>query len=365
MDGDRANSDSLAKLHGRDVRHVAPSEPSVAVPPCPVCGNGWARPTYVIGGHVFRLVTCDECGLGRLHPQPPAQTVEGFYPPEYYGDSRNKFSGPVEFVMRRLAARRARWLVHDIPRGGRVLDVGCGRGLLLNAFLERGLETHGVEASRNAVQGADPRAEIAIAPRLADVGYASGYFDAVVLSHVLEHLPDPRGTLEEIHRVLRPGGKLFVAIPNFSSWQARWAGPAWLHLDLPRHFFHFPLSSLSRLLVDCGFRCELERHFSLTQNTFGWLQSALNRFGWLPRNGLYTLLHRRDPGNPPPYDRLTRLLFRLAWVCGMPVALVVSIAAAAARSGATVQVAARCEPNRGDEKPQHTSPSVADANSSD
>ena len=351
MDERPVNSDLLAELHGRGVKHVAPSEPSVEVPRCPVCGHGWARPRYVIGGHAFRLVTCDECDLGRLHPQPPAQTVEDFYPPEYYGALGNKFSGPVEFVMRRLAARRARRLVDDVPPGGRVLDVGCGRGVLLSAFLERGLETHGVETSRSAVRGVDPRAEIAIAPRLADVGYASGYFDAVVLLHVLEHLPDPRGTLEEIHRVLRPGGKLVVAIPNFSSWQARWAGPAWLHLDLPRHLFHFPLSALGRLLVDCGFRREPERHFSLTQNPFGWLQSALNRFDRLPRNGLYTLLHRRDPGNPPPYDRLTRFLFRFAWVCGMPAALAMSIAAAAARSGATVQVVARSEPNRTDEKP--------------
>ena len=342
-----ADSDSTAELHGTAVAHVAQPEPSVAVPPCPVCGGGWARPTYVIGSHAFRLVICDECGLGRLHPPPPAQTVESSYPPEYYGDYRNKFSGPVEFVVRRLAAYRARWLARKIRRGGRVLDVGCGRGILLRTFLEQGLETHGVETSRKAVQGADPRAEIAIAARLADVGYAPGYFDAVVLFHVLEHLPDPRATLEEIHRVLCPGGLLFVAIPNFSSWPARWAGPAWLHLDLPRHIFHFPLPALRRLLVDCGFRCELERHFSLTQNPFGWVQSALNRWGRLPRNGLYTLLHRRDPGAPPPYDRRTRFLFRLFWGCAMPVALVLSIVAATARSGATVLVVARSEPSSG------------------
>ena len=335
--------DPLAGLYGCPVERVPPGGLAVEVPPCPVCGHRQARPTYAIEGHAFRLVSCVECGLGRLHPQPDAETARSFYPPEYFGAAGSKFAGPVERLMRRLAAWQARLVRRGLPPGARVLDVGCGRGNLLCALADRGLEAHGVEAVEHAAEGADRRVKIVIAWRLAEAGYATAYFDAVVLWHVLEHLPDPRETLEEIRRVLRPGGKLVVAVPNFSSWQARWAGPAWFHLDLPRHRFHFPPSALGRLLVACGFRCESEHHFSVTQNPFGWVQSGLNRYGGLPRNGLYVLLHRRGTSGAAPYDCLTRFLLRLGGACGMPAAVALSALAAAARRGATVGVVARSE----------------------
>ena len=212
--------------------------------------------------------------------------------------------------------------------------------MLLADLADRGLETHGVEVSEKAAHGADRRTKITVAARLADAGYPASYFDAVFLLHVLEHLPEPRETMCEIRRVLRPGGKLVVEVPNFSSWQAQWAGPAWFHLDLPRHLFHFPASALRRLLVETGFRVETESQFSFTQGTFGWLQSALNRTR-LPRNGLYTLLHERPAKADLPYDARTRWALRLAWVLGMPAALGLSMAEATARRGAIVRIVAR------------------------
>jgi SAM-dependent methyltransferase len=161
---------------------------------------------------------------------------------------------------------------------------------------------------------------------------------------VLEHLSDPRRTLREIGRILKPGGRLIVAVPNYSSVQARWSGPAWFHLDLPRHLFHFPVAGLRRLLVDSGFTLRSEHHFSLRQNPFGWVQSALNRLGRLPRNGLYTLLKSR-PGAAPAYGLPARVVFRLAYWMGMPIACGLSVAEALARSGASVCIVSerRCD----------------------
>jgi SAM-dependent methyltransferase len=160
----------------------------------------------------------------------------------------------------------------------------------------------------------------------------------VVIWHVLEHLQDPRGTLEEAQRILRPRGRLIVAVPNFGSAQARWSGAAWFHLDLPRHLYQFPLAALRRLVEDAGFDVESDHHFSLRQNPFGWIQSGLNRLAFLPRNGVYTLLHRRSRGEPPPYDARTRVRLWLGLLLTAPFALVATLLETLARTGGTVHV---------------------------
>ena len=313
----------------------------VPIPPCPVCRNEQALPMFAIEGMTARVVACTECGLGILHPQPSAAEIARSYSPEYYGDTGTKFVPLVEVLVRFVGARRARFLAKGLPQGARVLDVGCGRGVLLGALADRGCEVHGVELSEEAIQGADPRAHIRIAAHLADAHFPAEFFDRVIVWHVLEHLPDPRGTLQEIHHILKPGGQVVVAVPNFSSWQARWAGDAWFHLDLPRHLFHFPLSALRRLLTACHFECQSTHHFSLRQNPFGWLQSYLNRRPSLLRNGLYVMLQSRSDQQVKLFSRRTRVMLRLAYWLGMPVALVFSVLATLCRSGATVHVVAK------------------------
>jgi 2-polyprenyl-3-methyl-5-hydroxy-6-metoxy-1,4-benzoquinol methylase len=324
---------------------------AVDVPACPVCGLSHAEPRFTIEGMTAQVVVCPGCGLGRIHPQPSAEEIGGFYSQAYYGETGAKFEPLVEALVRLVAARRARFFARGLPRGARVLEIGCGRGVLLKALADRGFEVHGVDLSERAVEGVDPRVQLRFASRLGDAGYSAACFDRVILWHVLEHLPDPQQTLDEVRRILRPGGALIVAVPNFSSLQARWAGAAWFHLDLPRHLFHFPLPALRSLLQQRGFVCRSEHHFSLRQNPFGWVQSGLNRLRWLPRNGLYVLLHRKSRGVALPFDRLTRLQLRAAYWLGMPLGLLLSIAEAAMRSGATVHLVATSEAEAAPELP--------------
>jgi 2-polyprenyl-3-methyl-5-hydroxy-6-metoxy-1,4-benzoquinol methylase len=338
----------MQALHVTDQPPLLPEHPEVyrdddrivLADPCLVCGADSARKTYRIEGLASGVITCTRCGTGRLHPLPSRQEIGRYYPQQYYGDAQAKFEPMIEFLVRWVAARRVRSLTRGLRPGARVLDVGCGRGVLLSGLIAAGCETHGVEISRDAVAGADPRAQIRIASRLVDAKYPDGHFDLVVLWHVFEHLPDPVETLCEARRILRPGGRLVIAVPNYSSLQSRLFREHWFHLDLPRHIYHFPNSALQALLHREGFSCRSWHHFSLRQNPFGWLQSAINgRFLW-PRNTLYKLLYNRKPARMRKLDVLRIRLLKLAGYACLPLGVLVSILTCWGRSGATVHVVA-------------------------
>lgn len=333
--------------------------------PCVACHSSSARRLYSIEGVSEELVECEGCGLGSLFPLPDASRIQSFYPAEYYGEPTAKFEPLVEIGVRLGARLRVKSLLGDLPKESRVLDIGCGRGVMLRAILDLGHQAHGVEIAAEAASGADPRAQIRIAPDLSEAGYDDNTFDAVILWHVLEHLPYPDKTLNEIRRILRPGGRLILAVPNFASMQSRHTGQNWFHLDLPRHLYHFTPDTLRRLLTCKGFHCESIKHLALLQNSFGWLQSFLNRISGTPRNSLYSLLHRG--GEHPVVQRLSgrqRWKLRLGYCLGLPVAAAISLAEAATQRGGTMAVTAtlgtKASPNAATEtvEPEIAQPST-------
>lgn len=334
-------------LYDRPIRIISDAS-TLQVPPCAVCDGDKARPAFQVQGIASVIVVCTGCGLGYYHPMLGLREISSFYPKEYYGEPGAKFRPVIERLVRIVGRRHIAFLSRSLKPGARVLDVGCGRGVLLGPLADLGFEVHGLEISEEAVEGVDPRAEIRIATRLSDAGHQSSYFDEIIIWHTLEHTTDPRGILQECHRILRPGGRLIVAVPNFSSAQARWSGGDWFHLDTPRHLYHFPVPALRRLIERCGFVCSTEHHFSLRQNPFGWIQSALNRFSSQPRNALYSLLYSRKRHELRRAGRSTYWIWGLFLLAG-PVALGLAVLAALFRSGATVHVVA----HRKDESTAH------------
>jgi SAM-dependent methyltransferase len=153
---------------------------------------------------------------------------------------------------------------------------------MLARLRERGWRVLGTEyGERPPVT--TPGIDIRYAP-LEECGLPPESFDVITMWHVLEHLPDPQATLAEAHRLLRPGGVLLIAVPNFGSLQARLTGPYWFHLDVPRHLFQFRSRDLVTLLERVGLSVGRTRRFSFEYDTFGFVQSMLNRA--LPRPNL-------------------------------------------------------------------------------
>ncbi len=254
---------------------------------CPVCGAP-TRARFSLDER--EVLVCTACGHGVLSPPPSDEELASSYATAY-GVEGEKFRLPVESVVTALARRAARELAAGLPpECRRVLDVGCGRGLVLNALAEEGVACTGVERERDAAMGIDPRVELVVVDDLVDAKLPAASFGAVMFRHVLEHLRAPAAALREARRLLHPRGRLYAEVPDFGSTQARVLGRFWFHLDPPRHLHQFTRASVTRMIEDAGFVVEDVHVGGPLHDVMGWLQSGLNAAG-RPSMALYDGLH--------------------------------------------------------------------------
>lgn len=267
-----------------------------------------------------------------------ADAIPSLYGEEYYGTENKKFGPLTEaFVfLFRIARLRAVYLTG--VRRGAILDLGCGRGLFLRIMERVGFVAWGTELDESSARAARQRGVQVRTGPLAGCDFDAGQFDVITAWQVFEHFRDPDAVLRECHRILRPGGALIMSMPNIESWQARWAGASWFHLDMPRHLFHYSPDTIKAMLAAQGFRLERISHCSLEQNPFGLLQSALHRLGG-SHLGLYRLL--RGPADRRERARARRLPLLAAYLAAFVPAAAISTFWSLLRSGATFTVLAR------------------------
>lgn len=259
---------------------------------CPICGERAVE--HVLVGRdeyfglpgQFTLVRCGRCDLVYISPRPPFERILEHYPSSYYsfqarvqlpsvatrpnalqrvflaeqGYGSNR-PGPLARAVTRayglIRPEQFRVAFRPVPRwrsGGRLLDVGCGAGIYLSEMRKLGWTVEGVDISEQACAAAFE--EFGIRPycgAVQDAPFAEACFDVVTIWETLEHVPDPLPTLRRCLALLVPGGRLLGAVPNYRSLYRFWFGPAYLHLDLPRHLFHYSIDSLARVLRAAGF----------------------------------------------------------------------------------------------------------------
>jgi SAM-dependent methyltransferase len=297
-----------------------------------------------ISGDRFSLQECRACGLVRTIPRSLPDTLDHYYPDGYYGQQR-RYGALVECLLRWLYSYRA-WMLSRVaaPRPARVLDIGCGRGQLLQALRARGWEVAGTELSdRSAAYARDVlRIDVQTGDVLGLCLPAAG-FSAVILWHVLEHVPEPALLVREVARILRPGGVLLVAVPNFASPEARWARARWFHLDVPRHLSHFVPRTLYDMLDAADLRPVSAGYLAPEYDFFSFVQTALNMLR-LRQNTLFNVLRTRDAkvlrtGDARSFVSLMVSLL-LAPALGAASLLWVP-AVAVSRRGATISIVAR------------------------
>ncbi len=137
--------------------------------------------------------------------------------------------------------------------GGQLLEVGCGNGATLLGMQELGWNVEGVDFDINSVRNARSKGLTVHHGDLMGQQYQDNTFDAIVMSHVIEHVPDPLRLFQECYRIIKRGGQLVVLTPNVKSFGHWIYGADWRGLEPPRHLHIFNSSSLSRLALQAKF----------------------------------------------------------------------------------------------------------------
>jgi 2-polyprenyl-3-methyl-5-hydroxy-6-metoxy-1,4-benzoquinol methylase len=244
-----------------------------------VCGQTSWRELYTAKDRLrnsdqrFLVVACDGCRTMRTLPDMTDRELAWFYPAEYWG------TDPTEEWIRSSQSEKLSFLSSCGLERGTIFDVGCGAGFFLRALDGAKWNRYGVELGEKAAKAA----ALALGSgrvftgTLIESACADEIFDVVTFWSALEHTNEPRASLVETRRILKPGGSVIIQVPNAASYQARVFRGNWFALDAPRHRYHFTPKTLDRLLEETGFKTYRSTLFSKMHNSHALRQSLKSR----------------------------------------------------------------------------------------
>lgn len=217
---------------------------------CPICGcNEWkalcsAPDRFFHRNKLYQLLRCLSCTLVRLDNPPPPEEMAHHYGSEYHAEV--VVAGETGIEKRWRYSRKT---VLAMVQGGTLLDIGCNSGGFLRSLAGGDWDLYGVEISRLQARRAEATsgAQVFVGDIL-DAPFPDSSFDVITGFHVLEHVYQPVAVIKKLWEWLKPGGFLYLHVPNIQASDAYLFKSYWYGLELPRHLFHFSPSSLSRLL---------------------------------------------------------------------------------------------------------------------
>ena len=225
---------------------------------CPGCGEKnifkvFSAKDYTVSGEQFEICECRNCTLRFTQNIPGEEQIGKYYQSESYVSHSDTNEGLINKLYHKVRKRtllQKRKLVENITgkNNGSLLDVGCGTGAFLNVMKNASWKVTGLEPDETARQKARELYGLNLETSEKFFGLPAESFDAITLWHVLEHVHDLHGYVDQLKKLLKPAGKLFIAVPNYTCYDEKIYKEFWAAYDVPRHLYHFSPVSMKKLL---------------------------------------------------------------------------------------------------------------------
>ncbi len=254
---------------------------------CPVCASSHLTLLLELGDtdgrtdQRFKVLECPTCQIALTSPLLQPEELGPYYENAYYAKTKGGLiSKCLDWVEEIFYQNRIQHVL-AFRQHGRLLDIGCGHGRFVSTAINKGFQAEGLEFSSSGQKLSQDRDVLIHRGTLLSVNLDAESYDIITCWHSFEHFPDPVLHLSLIKRLLKPGGLLLLALPNYKSWEAGRGHQLghWLHLDVPRHQYHYSPAGTDRLLHKAGFTSQHVTASCFEHNFAGMLVTLQNRWG--------------------------------------------------------------------------------------
>jgi 2-polyprenyl-3-methyl-5-hydroxy-6-metoxy-1,4-benzoquinol methylase len=224
---------------------------------CPICNSAKINPLLTVKDHSvskedFVIWQCAECSLRFTQDVPDEDSIGPYYASQDYISHSNTDKGLVsklyQKVRKHTLEQKASLIISTTKPKGRILDIGAGIGAFLSVMKEKGWEIKGIEPDFTARENAKKLFGLELDEPFSLHSLNHNSYDAITLWHVLEHVHQLHDYVEQLKNLLTKEGKIFIAVPNYTSTDAAAYRNYWAAYDVPRHLYHFTPKSMEKLM---------------------------------------------------------------------------------------------------------------------
>lgn len=233
---------------------------------CICCGsssihNCFSAIDYTVTREIFEIWECTNCTFRFTQNVPDVSHIGPYYQSYNYishSDTKEGLINRIYHIVRNITLRSKRKIIQSVTQlsQGYLLDYGAGTGAFSHIMKKNNWTVTGIEPDDNARANAHKNYNLDLQKLSYFEQLEGAKYDAITLWHVLEHVHNIKPVLKKFNELLKPKGKLVIAVPNFTSYDAGHYREFWAAYDVPRHLYHFSPRAMEVLLQNEGFIVE-------------------------------------------------------------------------------------------------------------